>query len=69
MFQLRGFDYSVLEAAQSCVHKFADNMGIDVEDSWITPAKSYKVGTNLPIHPAFQVGQDFPRHLINRQPF
>jgi len=43
--QISGYDFCILESFQSYVHNLAENMGINVEDAWITPAKSYKVST------------------------
>jgi len=43
--QIRGYDYCILESFQSYVHNLAENMGINVEEAWITPAKSYKIST------------------------
>jgi len=43
--QMRGYNFEVLESYQSFVHNFAENMGVDVEEAWVTPAKSLKVST------------------------
>ncbi|XP_013191132.2 large ribosomal subunit protein mL48 [Amyelois transitella] len=41
--QLNGYDFALLESAQSQIHKFAEVMGIQVEECWATPAKKLKV--------------------------
>jgi len=43
--QMKGYNFDVLESYQSYVHNLAENMGVDVEVAWITPAKSYKIAT------------------------
>jgi hypothetical protein len=40
---MKGYNFDVLESFQSYVHNLAENMGVDVEDAWATPACSYKV--------------------------
>lgn len=41
--QIRGYDYSVLESYQTFMHKLADSMQIDVEDSWPLPHQEFKI--------------------------
>ncbi|KAJ2942566.1 hypothetical protein O0L34_g2034 [Tuta absoluta] len=41
--QLKGYDYALLEAAQGQIHRYAEIMGIEVEECWATPATQYKV--------------------------
>lgn len=43
--QIKGYNFDVLESCQSYVHKLAENMGINVENAWATPAKTYNVNT------------------------
>jgi ribosomal protein L12E/L44/L45/RPP1/RPP2 len=40
---MKGYNFDILESFQSYVHNLAENMGVDVEDAWATPARSYKV--------------------------
>ncbi|XP_063538254.1 uncharacterized protein LOC134747588 [Cydia strobilella] len=41
--QLKGYDFAVLEACQKQIHRYAEIMGIQVDDSWATPAQKLKV--------------------------
>ncbi|CAD0199828.1 unnamed protein product [Chrysodeixis includens] len=41
--QLKGYDFALLEACQSQIHKYAEVMGIQVDESWATPAQQLKV--------------------------
>ncbi|XP_026315631.1 uncharacterized protein LOC113226995 [Hyposmocoma kahamanoa] len=41
--QLKGYDFALLESAQSQIHRYADVMGIQVEECWATPAQKLKV--------------------------
>ncbi|CAG9785703.1 unnamed protein product [Diatraea saccharalis] len=41
--QLKGYDFPVLEAYQSQIHRYAEIMGIQVEECWATPAKQLKI--------------------------
>lgn len=43
--QFKGYNFDVLESFQSFVHNLSENMGIDVAEAWITPAKSSKIST------------------------
>jgi len=43
--QMKSYNFDVLESYQSFVHNTAENMGVDVQETWATPAKSYKVST------------------------
>lgn len=43
--QMKSYNFDVLESYQSFVHNTAENMGVDVHETWATPAKSYKVST------------------------
>lgn len=45
--QLKGYNFDVLESFQSFVHRTAENMGVDVQEAWPTPAKSYKIATYI----------------------
>jgi large subunit ribosomal protein L48 len=40
---MKGYNFDILESFQSYVHNLAENMGVDVEDAWATPARSFKV--------------------------
>ncbi|KAG8223606.1 hypothetical protein J437_LFUL004130 [Ladona fulva] len=41
--QIKGYDYPMVESFQSFVHKLAESMGIEVEDSWALPPQSLAV--------------------------
>ncbi|XP_071454269.1 large ribosomal subunit protein mL48 [Hetaerina americana] len=41
--QIKSYDFPVLENFQKFVHKTAENMGIEVEDCWATPAQKLLV--------------------------
>ncbi|XP_059046406.1 uncharacterized protein LOC131841992 [Achroia grisella] len=41
--QLKGYDFTLLEAAQSQIHRYAEVMGIQVDECWATPAQQLKV--------------------------
>ncbi|KAI8422288.1 hypothetical protein MSG28_006169 [Choristoneura fumiferana] len=41
--QIKGYDFALLEACQSQIHRYAEVMGLQVDDSWATPAKQLKV--------------------------
>ncbi|KAL0880872.1 hypothetical protein ABMA27_002053 [Loxostege sticticalis] len=41
--QLKGYDFAVLEACQSQIHKYAEVMGLTVDECWATPAQQLKV--------------------------
>jgi len=43
--QVKGYNFDVLESLQSWIHNLAENMGIEVEDAWATPAKTYTMTT------------------------
>ena len=43
--QIKGYNFSVLESLQSYIHNLAENMGIDVETAWATPAKTFQMTT------------------------
>lgn len=45
--QVRGYNFDVLESLQSWIHNLAENMGIEVEEAWATPAKTYTMTTFL----------------------
>lgn len=45
--QLRSYNFDILESYQSFVHHTAENMGIEVHETWATPAKSYKIATYI----------------------
>lgn len=40
--QIKGYDFAILESYQSYIHNMAENMGIDVSQSWATPATTWK---------------------------
>ena len=40
-----GYNFDILESTQSFIHNLAENMGVNVESAWATPAKSYTVTT------------------------
>ena len=42
---MKGYDFQILESFQSYVHNLAENIGIDVSDSWATPATDWKIYT------------------------
>ena len=42
---MRGYNFDMLESFQSYVHNLAENMGVQVEEGWVTPAKSTKVSS------------------------
>jgi large subunit ribosomal protein L48 len=46
--QMKGYDFDILESYQSFVHNLVENIGVNVSDAWVTPAKSYKLSTYLP---------------------
>lgn len=46
--QLKSYDFTVLEHYQKYVHKTANNMGLDVTDSWATPAQTFQIKTFKP---------------------
>lgn len=46
--QLKGYDYPILENYQTFVHKMAENMNIDVEDSWALPAQTLQISKYKP---------------------
>lgn len=39
--QIRGPSFDILENYQSFIHNTAENMGIDVSESWATPSKTF----------------------------
>ncbi|KAM3964196.1 mitochondrial ribosomal protein L48 [Aphomia sociella] len=41
--QLKGYDFTLLEATQSQIHRYAEVMGIQVDECWATPAQQLKV--------------------------
>ena len=43
--QIKGYNFDVLESLQSYIHNLAENMGIDVDNAWATPAKTYQLTT------------------------
>jgi len=43
--QVKGYDFDILESFQSLVHNAAENMGVDVDEAWATPPKTYNVST------------------------
>ena len=43
--QIKGYNFDVLDSCQSYIHKLSENMGINVETAWATPAKTYTMNT------------------------
>ena len=43
--QLKGYNFEILESFQSFVHNMAENIGIDVQDAWATPASTWNAFT------------------------
>ena len=43
--QIKGYNFDVLESCQSYIHKLSENMGVNVESAWATPAKTYNMNT------------------------
>ncbi|CAH2076384.1 unnamed protein product, partial [Iphiclides podalirius] len=41
--QLKGYDFALLESCQAEIHRFAEVMGIQVDECWATPAQQLKV--------------------------
>ncbi|XP_050347178.1 uncharacterized protein LOC126771364 [Nymphalis io] len=41
--QLKGYDFVLLESCQKEIHRYAEIMGIQVEESWATPAQQLNV--------------------------
>ncbi|KAJ0175577.1 hypothetical protein K1T71_008736 [Dendrolimus kikuchii] len=41
--QIKGYDYALLEACQSQIHRYAEVMGLQVDEGWATPAQQLKV--------------------------
>ena len=56
--QIKGYNFDVLESLQSYIHNLAENMGIDVETAWATPAKTFQMTT-------FIEGGTRPKDLYN----
>ncbi|XP_041988248.1 39S ribosomal protein L48, mitochondrial [Aricia agestis] len=42
-FQIKGYDYTLLESCQKEIHRYAEIMGITVDECWATPAQQLKV--------------------------
>ena len=40
-----GYNFDLLESVQSYIHNLAENMGVNVEAAWATPARSFQVTT------------------------
>jgi len=43
--QMCGYDFTLLESYQSFVHNLCENMGVDVQECWATPSRSFDVKT------------------------
>jgi len=43
--QIQGYNFDVLETMQSFIHNLSENMGVDVENAWATPAKTFQLTT------------------------
>nr|XP_026485480.1 39S ribosomal protein L48, mitochondrial [Vanessa tameamea] len=41
--QIKGYDFVLLESCQKEIHRYAEVMGIQVEESWATPAQQLNV--------------------------
>nr|CAG4652373.1 EOG090X0MUO [Triops cancriformis] len=46
--QLKSYDFPILESYMSFVHRTAENMGVEVEDCWATPGRSFNIQTFKP---------------------
>ncbi|CAK1540525.1 unnamed protein product [Leptosia nina] len=46
--QIKGYDYTLLEMCQKKIHRYAEVMGIQVEECWATPAKQLKINRFKP---------------------
>ena len=44
-FSCAGYNFDILESFQSYIHNLAENMGINVEGAWATPARTYQATT------------------------
>ncbi|CAH2233896.1 uncharacterized protein LOC120627203 [Pararge aegeria] len=53
-FQLKGYDFTVLESCQKEIHRYAEIMGIQVEECWATPAQQLKVQRYKPLSTAVE---------------
>ena len=42
---MTGYNFDLLESVQSYIHNLAENMGVNVEAAWATPARSFQVTT------------------------
>lgn len=42
-FQMKGYDFPILESYQKFVHSVADSMDLDVAESWATPPQHLQV--------------------------
>merc|ERR1712025_707627 len=56
--QIKGYNFDILESTQSYIHNLAENMGINVENSWATPSKTYQMTT-------FKEGGTIPKDVYN----
>jgi len=56
--QIKGYNFDILESTQSYIHNLAENMGINVENSWATPSKTYQITT-------FKEGGTIPKDVYN----
>ncbi|XP_047520068.1 uncharacterized protein LOC125059617 [Pieris napi] len=41
--QIKGYDYTLLEMCQREIHRYAEVMGLQVDECWATPAKQFKI--------------------------
>lgn len=41
--QIKGYDYRILESYQSLITTISDNMELNIEESWATPAQSFQI--------------------------
>lgn len=62
--QIKGYNFDILESFQSYIHNLAENMGVDVEDAWATPARSYKLATYH--EGGTRVKSEYQLHLYER---
>lgn len=62
--QMKGYNFDTLESFQSFVHNLAENMGIDVQESWITPPKTNKISTF--VEGSTRVKDEFTLNLYER---
>jgi len=45
--QMKAYNFDILESFQSYVHNLAENLGVDVESAWATPARTFRSNTYI----------------------